>query len=91
MNNDLISRSTLLEEFEWLKMTVGSGSVGSINDAIERVKKPTPWMRCGCSGARIVNFQGLSDEKMAACLKEHLAALLAEGISRMYSAKNTAL
>lgn len=36
--NDLISRSALLEEFEWLKMTVGSGSVGDIKDAIERIK-----------------------------------------------------
>ena len=39
MNNNLISRSALLEEFEWLKMTVGSGSVGDIKDAIERIKK----------------------------------------------------
>lgn len=37
--SDLISKSALLEEFEWLKMTVGSGSVGSIKDAIERIKK----------------------------------------------------
>lgn len=39
MNNDLISRSALLEEFEWLKMTVGVGSVNDIDDAIERIKK----------------------------------------------------
>lgn len=39
MNNDLINRSALIEEFEWLKMTVGSGSVGDIKDAIERIKK----------------------------------------------------
>lgn len=36
--SDLISRSALLEEFEWLKITVGSGSVGDIKDAIERIK-----------------------------------------------------
>ena len=39
MNNDTISRSALLEEFEWLRMTVGSGSVSDIDDAIERIKK----------------------------------------------------
>lgn len=39
MNNDLISRSALLEEFDWLRMTVGSGSVSDIDDAIERIKK----------------------------------------------------
>lgn len=49
---DLISRSELLEEFEWLKMTVGSGSVGSIEDAIERIMKAPPVdtvevVRCG--------------------------------------------
>lgn len=37
--SDLISRSELLEEFDWLKMTVGSGSVGDIEDAIERIRK----------------------------------------------------
>lgn len=39
MNNDTISRSALLEEFEWLRMTVGSGSVSDIDDAAERIKK----------------------------------------------------
>ena len=36
--NDLISRSALLEDFEWLRMTVGTGSVSDIDDAIGRIK-----------------------------------------------------
>lgn len=39
MNNDLISRSALLEEFDWLRMTVGTGSVSDIDDAIGRIEK----------------------------------------------------
>lgn len=51
MNNDLISRSALLEDFEWIRMTVGYGSVSDIDDAIERIKKAPavdaePVVRC---------------------------------------------
>lgn len=51
MTDDLISRSALLEDFEWLRMTVGSGSVNDIDDAIERIKKAPaidaePVIRC---------------------------------------------
>lgn len=37
--NDLISRSALIEEYEWLKSQVNSSSVSEIEEHIERIKK----------------------------------------------------
>ena len=37
--NDLISRSALIKEYEWLKSQVNSSSVSEIEEHIERIKK----------------------------------------------------
>lgn len=38
MNNDLISRSVLLEEFEWLKENTGAYNHAAIDEIILRIK-----------------------------------------------------
>lgn len=51
MNNDLISRSALLEEFEWLKKNTGAYNHPAIDDHIQRIKNAPavdaePVVRC---------------------------------------------